>query len=491
MVALRSRWLILAVFASSFAFIWWLAGNRLVITNDEGIFLSHAARIAQGEVLYRDLFGLTGPASYWLLALMFKIAGVSLSSAHLILAAQIAILSTLVYFTTRELSDTASGIVGAFVFLFLNAADTAMMTNNHRWDADTYAVCGIVAILRGRTFLGGVLLALSVWATPIFALTALTATAGTVLLKHSPWRVIAGGAVGAAGGLAALALTGSLFPYVRTLLWMKDNYSDVNRMSYGSVIGGYPALFEGASGSAEWALRGVIVAGLTIPVWLPVLCGILLIRNHDRARLFLFACGVSMIAAVSPRFDVGHLVFAVPLFYPIAASFIPKARWTIVPFGALAMLFLFSSIVQRNATEQLSTPFGEIHTDPQSAEIVRWLTSNIGPGERIFVYPYPPIAYLLTGGQNVSRYCYLHPGLFTAADERLAVEDLTRNPPAKVLYMDISPGELLRMWPASDPNRLRLNHLHDFVLSHFEPAARFRNLQIYTPRTSASIVRRE
>jgi hypothetical protein len=485
----RDRQMTLLVFVLSFAYVFWIAGNRLMLTNDEGIFLSQAMRISQGEVLYRDLFGLTGPASFWLLALAFKIGGVTLGSAHVILATEIAALTAVVFFATKKLADLASAAMGAFVFLIFNVADPAMMTNNHRWDADTYAICGIMAIWRGRPLLGGVLLALSVWATPIFALTALTAVVAALLVQQSPWRVMSGGVLGAAGGVLALAVNGSLLPYIQNLLWVKNNYSEVNRMPYGSVIGGYPALFEGTSGGLEWAVRLAIVAVLTLPVWLPALCGVLLIRQHDKARLFLFICGMSMIAAVTPRYDVGHLVFAVPLFYPLAASFLPKARWAIVPVGALTLLFLFSTILQWSETKVIQTRFGTVRTDAGSAETVAWLTENIQPGERMFVYPYPPIAYVLTRGQNVSRYSYLHPGLFTEADERLAEADMMRNRPAKVLYMDIADQELLRMWPASDPARLQLRHLHRYVLDNFEPGPKHGKLQIYVPRTHETAAR--
>jgi hypothetical protein len=189
-----------------------------------------------------------------------------------------------------------------------------------------------------------------------------------------------------------------------------------------------------------------------------------------------------MIAGVSPRFDVGHLIFAVPLFYVLAASFLPLARWTLVPAGAVALLFLFSAAAQRFATETIVTPFGAVRTDPESVQTVRWLMNEIQPGERIFVYPFFPIAYAVTGGKNVSRYCFMQPGVYTEADERLAIGDLVRNPPAKVLYLDISRAELLRIWPASDPSRLSLPHLHGFVTANFQPAAHFRNLQVYTPK---------
>jgi hypothetical protein len=477
--------LLTLVFLVSYAFVWWLAGDRLILINDEGIFLSHAARIAEGEVLYRDLFGLTGPGSYWLLALVFKVAGVSLAAAHAVLAFEIATLTTLVCLVAQELADRTIALITAFVFLTLNAADPAMMTNNHRWDADTYAVAGIVAVWRGRPILGGFLLALSVWATPILGLTAVAACGAAFVIRQPVWKVAAGGAAGALAGLLALAATGGLQGFIGDLLWAKNNYSEANRLPYGAVIGGYPALFDGTSGPIDLVLRIAIVFGLTLPVWLPPLCGILLLRHRDRNLLYFAICGASMIASVSPRFDVGHLVFAAPLFYPIAAAFLPRARWTVIPVGAVACLFLMSSIIQRANTRPIDTPIGRVRVDAATAEVVAFLTSNIKPGEPLFVYPYPPVAYFLTRGRNVSRYCVLQPGLFTENDEKLATEDMLRRPPSKVLYMDVAKEEFLRIWPASDPNRLQLRYLHRFVEDHYQASAQFRNLRIYTPRVQA------
>ncbi|MBI2688122.1 MAG: hypothetical protein HYX27_17600 [Acidobacteria bacterium] len=488
MPALRPAHILAAVFALSFAFISWLCGNRLILINDEGIFLSHAARIAEGEVLYKDLFGITGPGSYWLLALVFKIAGVSLAAAHVILALEISALTTAVYFVTRELADAASAGIAAFVFLALNSADPSMMTNNHRWDADTYAILGIVSIWRGRPLLGGFLLALAVWTTPILALAAIAAVGASLLIQQSPWRVIAGGAIGAAAGIIALLLTHSLGAFIENLLWAKSNYSEANRMGYGAVIGGYPALFEGATGIGDYAVRALIVVGLTLPVWLPPLCGLLVLRNRDRNLLYFCVCGLSMIAGVSPRFDVGHLVFAVPLFYPVAASFLQRARWAVLPVGAIAGVFLFSAVLNRANTELIDTPVGRVRTDHGSAELVQWLTTNIQPGERMFVYPYPPVAYFLTRGQNISRFSVLQPGLFTLDDEKLATDEMRRRPPSKVLYMDVAPEEFLRIWPATDPSRLQLRHIHSFVTANYQDTAQFRNLHIYTPTVRASNV---
>jgi hypothetical protein len=57
------------------------------------------------------------------------------------------------------------------------------------------------------------------------------------------------------------------------MLWLQRNYSAVNVMPYGALIGGYASLFEGAGG-AEWVVRLLIVACIAIPAWLPPAAGI-------------------------------------------------------------------------------------------------------------------------------------------------------------------------------------------------------------------------
>lgn len=485
----RARWCAV-VFLVSFTFVWWLAGDRLVLINDEGTFLSQAARILNGEVLYRDLFGLTGPLSYYTLALAFKLFGISLATAHLVLAVQIATITTLIFFVARELGELEAAFAVAFIFLAMNVSDPQMMANNHRWDADTYAIAGVVAVWRRRPFIGGFLLACSVWATPILAITAVTVCFAAWLIRVSPIRVASGGAAGAAIGVGALSAIGAFSGLMLDLLWAQENYSGVNRMHYGEIIGGYPALFEGTSSPVEWALRAFIVFGITLPAWLPPLTGLLVASNRDRNLVYFFICGSAMIASVAPRFDIGHLIFAAPLFYPIAARFLQRARWTMLPVGCVAFLFLFSAVVNRAALEFVDTPVGRLRTDGPTAAMVRWVISNVKPGEKMFVYPYPPIFYFLTEGRNVSRYALLHPGMFTQADEIRATMDIQAQPPAKVLYLDIAPEQFLRLFPSSDPSKLKLSILHNYVVKNFEPAGQFQNLHLYTPPKPAKTATR-
>src|ERR1035441_9859950 len=56
----------LAVFAISFAYVWWIAGDVFNLGVDEGIYLEGGRRVAAGQTIYRDFFVLTGPLTFWI-----------------------------------------------------------------------------------------------------------------------------------------------------------------------------------------------------------------------------------------------------------------------------------------------------------------------------------------------------------------------------------------------------------------------------------------
>ena len=80
------------VFLLASAFLWWLAGQRLVWIIDEGIYLEGARRILAGQIPYRDFFVLTGPGTFWNVAASFKIFGISLASARALLVLDLSLI---------------------------------------------------------------------------------------------------------------------------------------------------------------------------------------------------------------------------------------------------------------------------------------------------------------------------------------------------------------------------------------------------------------
>ena len=70
---------------------------------DEFTFMSDAARLGRGEVLYRDFFQFTAPLSVWLLALTFAFFGASLLVAHVLQSALVWAAAALAWAIARRL----------------------------------------------------------------------------------------------------------------------------------------------------------------------------------------------------------------------------------------------------------------------------------------------------------------------------------------------------------------------------------------------------
>ena len=87
-------------------------GQRMVMTNDEGIVLESAQRMAAGGRIYVDFFGYMSPGSYWLQALVFKLLGVALWTGRLIVILDFALQCALVYWLAARLSLVACGDCG-------------------------------------------------------------------------------------------------------------------------------------------------------------------------------------------------------------------------------------------------------------------------------------------------------------------------------------------------------------------------------------------
>src|SRR5262249_26244303 len=78
-------------------------GNRVVLTNDEGILLEPAQRIAFGERPYADFWTYMSPGSYWLQAAVFRLFGVSLVTGRLIVILDVSLQCALVFWLAARL----------------------------------------------------------------------------------------------------------------------------------------------------------------------------------------------------------------------------------------------------------------------------------------------------------------------------------------------------------------------------------------------------
>jgi len=463
------------IFAGAFALLWLLYGNRLIFgTSDEGIYLDAAERIQP----YVDFFGYMSPGSFWMQALAFRLFGVTLAAGRVLVIFYVALEGALIYWLVRRFASRSAGIATALFFLAFQTADPSMLTAQHRWDSGAFALASIalcVAAGRGRLMASGVLMACAALATPSVAL---VGVATLVWLRRRAGWYLLGIAIAGTAAVVTLWLNGILPALIQQLRWLSRNYSAVNAMHYGAIIGGYRALFEGV-GAAELPLRFCVVFFLALPAVLPVVTlagGIVFwVRRREAIFPYLLLSVAALVASTYPRSDVAHLAYVAALPYAVAGILAyrslparPRA-WLTISTAVWAAVFALR-VELPGSFRPLQTPVGEVRASAAEAPVVEELLSRVRPHQSLFVYPYKPLLYFLTQAENPTRYPYLSPGMMTNEDAGLALSELQASPPEWVLYMDLDRTGFERLFPSANGFDPHYPQLEGWILSNYRSA---------------------
>ncbi len=479
-----------AIFLGTTGLLAWLVGTRFILIPDEGIYLDGAARILQGSLPYRDYFALTGPGTFWNLALLFRLFGVSLAVAHALLIIDLSVICASMYWLVAKLHSRALAAWTCAFYLALLAADKGSLVVNHRWDstaccmlAATWFVHGLTSERRWPLAAAGILSAYAAWITPPMGLVAM------VMLGWTAWRrdwrsmatLTAGMGTTCLAATAALWWSGSLTPFLRALFWTASQYSSANHFTYGAIIGGYSQLFDGVNGIGLIP-QAALVLLVALPAVLPIVA-IGIYAAHGNLRkgppLFLALCGVAAIAGCYPRMDNGHLVYATSFWYvcsfiALATTLPSRVRLPLAMLASLgAATFALNAIVSRAALAEMSGRSGRLVGEAVDLALVQDLEHTVGLNDNFFVFPYLPVAYFVTGAANPTRYSFLQPGMMSGSDEQLALDALARSPPEKVLYMRIPASAYLRLFPSSDPTRLEMPRIEAWLGRCYQASAPF------------------
>lgn len=488
--AVLARWqfaIPIAVFAATSLFLWALFGHRLILgTNDEGIYLDAAERIVRGQKPYLDFYGYMSPGGFWIQALVFRLLGVTLAAGRVLVIADLALECALIYWLVERFASRSAAIVTALFFLAFTIADPAMITVQHRWDSGALALASIALAATSpprswrTTAVSGFLIASAVVTTPSVALVALV----TLVWLASPSGRRAGAVWYLAGLLAAWMLAGialwfeGILPaFVQQMIWLARNYSAVNVMHYGSIIGGYQALFE-VSSVWELPLRFYIVVCVALPALLPILAlaggAVLWIRERIAGFPYLLLCAIALIGSTYPRSDVAHLAYVAALPYAISGVVVYRLfspgwrRWLTAAIGVGAVMFAWQPL-RPGRPAALHTPVGEVRASASEATAVADLLSQVRPHSSLFVYPYKPLFYFLTQADNPTRFSYLQPGLMTGEQASLALAELKAHPPEWVLYLDLSQAEFERVFPSGKRFDAHFLELEDWIKHNYRP----------------------
>jgi dolichyl-phosphate-mannose-protein mannosyltransferase len=482
------------VFLGVFILLMAVHASRMQYTNDEGIILEAAQRMASGEKLYIDFFGYMSPGSYYLQAAVFELFGLSMWTARLPVILDFSLQCALIFWLVRRLASSAAAAAGTALFVGLLLPTPGLLTAQHRWDSSTLcllsitlAVQGVFSGRRAWWLVSGAAIGAAVFVTPTVGV---VAAITVIWLALSPARrsylpaYAAGGIMVGAIGLLALNSAGILTACIRQMMWLRDHYSGVNIMPYGSVIGGYGLLFDDVSGF-RYLIVGSLVLCVALPAILPIFgsAGWIVAKITGRSALlgseqsvvmtYLVACAIGLVATAYPRPDVMHLTFVSAVMFVIATVLInrcfPSLRYVYCYLLFWVVLMFGNNLSGRLSEYSIGSPVGDVSVGSSHGSEMERLLRIVRPDDTMYIHPYRPVLYFMTQSRNPTRYSYLAPGMMTAEDERSVLESLNSTPPRWVLHLPLSQEEFLRVFPNATGLNHRFERTESWIEEYYEP----------------------
>jgi Dolichyl-phosphate-mannose-protein mannosyltransferase len=483
------------VFSLAAILAYLLHGHQAVLTGDEGILLEPAQRVIAGARPYTDFFAVLSPGSYWIQALAFRVLGVSIIAARLPVILDFAAQCALIFWLVQRYASTRAAWFAAVLFFCFQTADPEMLTAQHRWDSATLALLSVALCLPGRQndaaqavgwrrfAAAGAAAAYAALCTPSVGLAALVSLVWLASTRERRRRLLPYGVgmAAIAGAAAAYLLGRGMFgPFLAQLAWLQRHYVSVNIMPYGSINGGYAALFAGVS-AGQMAIEAVLVICLVLPALLPVASALawgwaLAWRKTGNPEIvcLLFAMA-ALVASAFPRADVMHLAFVAAPAYVLTAVWISQRLSVRAAMGVgflplvCALLFLAQSVTSWAQGRDVVSPVGALRTSQAGALELANLLAKVRPGDSLYVHPYLPVLYFWTQARNPTRYAYLNPGMMTGEDEARVLEDLTRRPPEWVLYLPLAREEFLRVFSSGRDADHTFPRVESWIRDRYRP----------------------
>jgi hypothetical protein len=474
--------------------------------NDEGLMLQAAARIADGQVPYRDFWWFYPPGQPYLLAGLWELFGPSLLPWRVLRVLCDAGVALLVWMLA--LRGGASPRVALAAWL-VAALAMAYPTGPHPFPATLVMALGALQLLERRPALAGALAGLAaVWRIEFAAylwLGAMLAYALRPGARLRPALAFSGAAAAVAAVLYLPVIVAAGFGDSFDLLvrYPLEDFSDYQSLPFPldydgplntSSVGGF--LSDSAENLLVFYLPLALILGLAGSL-------VALALRFERERSWqvaaaVFAIGMAHYLVTRPDvFHTAPLAVMVAVLGAWALTGLDRARgrrpFALAGAGLAALALVYAAVegIDRRCLE-LRTDFAELRLPPADGVRVRAdrraalegaareVRARVPPGEPIYVVTRrsdlvtsgDPLFYVLADRPNPTRYDIQAPGVITSAPvQSEIVADLRRTRPRAVIRFS-SP-----ITAAPEPNRAGestgVTILDDHLARDYRPAARF------------------
>jgi hypothetical protein len=397
---------------------------REIGPHDEGLMLQATARIADGQLPYRDFWWNYGPGQPYLLGALWKLFGPSLMTWRIVRVALDATVALLVYLLVRREATQPTALLAYAAAAGAMAWPSGPGPN----PAALALVLGALLTAPSHPRRAGVICGLAIAFRPEIGVAGAISTA----LLGKDWRPAA-----LAIAIGALAYLPFLIAAPGDLLSDTVGFLGVQHRQRLPLPTDYDGGFD-PNKILEYFFSWVLLAGAAIAI-----------VASKRALYLLPLLAVGVLYLVG-RPDEFHLVpLSVVLAIALAAAAHGPAR--IAALVALALIAFHG--LERRAGQALHPPdlasvpspvADGVKTTTEDADALKKLLPRLNAP--IFVAPPRfdkvrvgnPLLYVLAGRPNPTRYDVIQPGVVTTAkNQREMVDDLEKaRPPLLVRWVD-------------------------------------------------------
>lgn len=462
---------------------------------DEGTLLCGALRIHNGQVFARDFFEVMGPGTFYWLAAFFKLFGVTVLASRICLFITSLGTGLAVYFLSRQIC----GKYRALPCLILVGTSFGFLWPgiSHHVDSNFSALLAVVCLVLWQARPNNALLI------------AVGALAGITTCIHLPKGVFLFCAFAAwlwlqhrriSPPLARLGLlsAGSLVVVALVLLYFwsqgalgsliyanvgfpSQNYGGANAVGYGFGILLYywsPWVMSFGGGALAFAIAAILMVPMVFVAVLPLLVLVLgkpfRLMSMTPVIALYWLSGWAMWLAELHRKDIQHLAFGSPLLIvlcihalTISPQKLADLSLQLLAICAVCLAGLNCAVIlSAEAQSQTETRVGKVALHGMKAILV-FLDQHTSPGEEVFIYPYGPTYYFLSGTSNPTRYSFLEYTYNTPAQFQEAVADLERKQVRYVIWDTNFAAMAEKNFPGSRPRNPKDLIVEPYLESHY------------------------